>query len=86
MRDFEGDLCYVGFKPGFFFPTWGCDLVCSGVRRQYVFMDLTTYEETRLPKDDSWAKWLKEGAEVALVRWGVPPPSQPPFPLHITIT
>lgn len=22
-------------------------------------MDLSTYEETRLPRDDSWAKWLK---------------------------
>jgi translation elongation factor P/translation initiation factor 5A len=30
---------------------------------QYVFMDLSTYEETRLPKDDSWAKWLKVGLE-----------------------
>lgn len=31
----------------------------------YVFMDLETYEETRLEKDD-WAKYLKEGTNVTL--------------------
>lgn len=36
---------------------------------QYVFMDNTTYEETRLKKDEGWAKYLKEGAEVALLIW-----------------
>ena len=36
---------------------------------QYVFMDNTTYEETRLKKDESWSKYLKEGAEVALLVW-----------------
>ncbi|KAK9916619.1 hypothetical protein WJX75_004956 [Coccomyxa subellipsoidea] len=35
----------------------------------YVFMDNTTYEETRLKKDESWSKYLKEGAEVALLIW-----------------
>ncbi|EIE26316.1 organellar elongation factor P [Coccomyxa subellipsoidea C-169] len=35
----------------------------------YVFMDNTTYEETRLKKDESWSKYLKEGAEVALLVW-----------------
>lgn len=35
----------------------------------YVFMDLVSYEETRLPRDDSWAQFLKEGAEAQLVRW-----------------
>ena len=32
-------------------------------------MDLESYEETRLKKDDSWAKYLKEGFTVALVVW-----------------
>lgn len=36
---------------------------------QYVFMDLETYEETRLGRDESWAKYLKEGFTVALVIW-----------------
>jgi len=29
---------------------------------QYVFMDQTSYEETRVVRDDDWAKYLKEGA------------------------
>lgn len=33
---------------------------------QYVFMDMDSYEETRLGKDD-WAKYLKEGAICYLV-------------------
>eukprot|EP00879_Flechtneria_rotunda_P010342 GHRR01010813.1.p1 GENE.GHRR01010813.1~~GHRR01010813.1.p1 ORF type:complete len:198 (+),score=34.84 GHRR01010813.1:109-702(+) len=33
---------------------------------QYVFMDMESYEETRLVKDD-WAKYLKEGAICTLV-------------------
>ena len=33
---------------------------------QYVFMDMATYEETRVPKDDDWAKYMKEGMEVSL--------------------
>jgi hypothetical protein len=24
--------------------------------QQYVFMDMTTYEETRVPRDEDWAK------------------------------
>ncbi|KAL3140359.1 hypothetical protein ABBQ38_004620 [Trebouxia sp. C0009 RCD-2024] len=36
---------------------------------EYVFMDLDTYEETRLGRDESWAKYLKEGFTVALVIW-----------------
>ena len=36
---------------------------------QYVFMDLENYEETRLGRDESWAKYLKEGFTVALVVW-----------------
>ena len=27
-------------------------------------MDMSTYEETRMPKDDDWAKYMKEGMEV----------------------
>jgi len=36
---------------------------------QYVFMNLDSFEETRLPKDDAWAKYLKEGANVNLLTW-----------------
>ena len=36
---------------------------------QYVFMDMTTYEETRLARDESWAKYMKEGLDVSLVVW-----------------
>ncbi len=36
---------------------------------QYVFMDMTTYEETRLARDDTWAKYMKEGLNVALIVW-----------------
>ena len=32
-------------------------------------MDLSTYEETRLPRDDAWAKWLKDGMEAQLLKW-----------------
>ena len=32
-------------------------------------MDLETYEETRLGRDESWARYLKEGFTVALVVW-----------------
>lgn len=36
---------------------------------EYVFMDMTTYEETRVRKDDSWAKYLKEGMDVSVLLW-----------------
>ena len=36
---------------------------------QYVFMDMETYEETRLERDDSWAKFLKEGMEAGVLEW-----------------
>ncbi len=39
------------------------------MRAQYVFMDLSTYEETRLGRDEAWAKWLKEGMEAQLLKW-----------------
>lgn len=34
---------------------------------QYVFMDMETYNETRLSRDDAWAKYLKEGAVCSLM-------------------
>ena len=36
---------------------------------QYVFMDMTTYEETRVPRDEDWAKYLKEGMDVGVLLW-----------------
>lgn len=32
-------------------------------------MDMSSYEETRVKKDDAWAKYLKEGMEVGIVSW-----------------
>ena len=32
-------------------------------------MDMTTYEETRLPRDETWAKYMKEGLQVSLIVW-----------------
>jgi len=34
-----------------------------------VFMDNDSYEETRLKRDESWAKWIKEGDLVPLISW-----------------
>jgi len=34
----------------------------------YVFMDMSTYEETRIPEDD-YAKYLKEGMEADILTW-----------------
>lgn len=36
---------------------------------QHVFMDMNTYEETRLVRDETWAKYMKEGLQVALIVW-----------------
>ena len=36
---------------------------------QYVFMDMTSYEETRIPRDEDWAKYLKEGMDVSVLLW-----------------
>ena len=36
---------------------------------QFVFMDNSSYEEVRIQRDDEWAKYLKEGAEVQLSSW-----------------
>jgi len=35
-------------------------------KRQYVFMDQQSYEETRVPKDEDWSRFLKEGAICSL--------------------
>jgi translation elongation factor P len=35
----------------------------------YVFMDMATYEETRVKVDESWAKYLKEGMDVSVLVW-----------------
>jgi translation elongation factor P len=35
----------------------------------YVFMDNASYEETRVPRDEAWAKYLKEGCDAFLVKW-----------------
>lgn len=32
-------------------------------------MDTTTYDETRLKKDEDWARYLKEGSDVNLLLW-----------------
>ncbi|KAL6766157.1 EFP1 [Auxenochlorella protothecoides x Auxenochlorella symbiontica] len=35
----------------------------------FVFMDMSSYEEIRVQKDPTWAKYLTEGASVSLVLW-----------------
>jgi hypothetical protein len=32
-------------------------------------MDMTSYEETRVPRDEDWAKYLKEGMDVGVLLW-----------------
>ncbi|KAL4424103.1 hypothetical protein ABPG75_001404 [Micractinium tetrahymenae] len=36
---------------------------------EYVFMDMQSYEETRIPRDEDWAKYLKEGMDVGVLLW-----------------
>ncbi|PSC73370.1 Elongation factor P [Micractinium conductrix] len=36
---------------------------------EYVFMDMQSYEETRITKDEDWAKYLKEGMDVGVLLW-----------------
>lgn len=36
---------------------------------EYVFMDMSTYEETRVKYDEAWAKYMKEGMEVSVLVW-----------------
>jgi len=53
----------------------------------YVFMDNKTYEETRVKRDESWAKYLKEGADVQLVTWnGKVISVDPPTTVELEIT
>lgn len=33
----------------------------------FVFMDMETYEEVRVPRDESWAKYLREGTDCDVV-------------------
>jgi hypothetical protein len=32
-------------------------------------MDMTSYEETRITRDEDWAKYLKEGMDVGVLLW-----------------
>lgn len=32
-------------------------------------MDMQSYEETRVQRDESWAKYLKEGDDVSVLLW-----------------
>lgn len=36
---------------------------------EYVFMDMSTYEETRVKYDEAWAKYMKEGMDVSVLVW-----------------
>ena len=57
------------------------------LRVQYVFMDNTSYEETRLKKDESWSRYLKEGTEVALLFWnGKVISVDPPVTVDLEVT
>ena len=50
-------------------------------------MDNETYEETRLKKDDAWAKYMKEGTEAALLFWnGKVISVDPPITMELQVT
>jgi hypothetical protein len=50
-------------------------------------MDMESYEEVRLPRDDSWAKFLKEGTDCDLVFYdGAVLSVDPPMTMTLTIT
>ena len=54
---------------------------------QFVFMDNETYEETRLKKDDLWAKYMKEGTEASLLFWnGKVISVDPPTTMELEVT
>lgn len=36
---------------------------------EFVFMDMKNYEETRLMREEAWAKYIKEGMDVQVVTW-----------------
>lgn len=50
-------------------------------------MDNETYEETRLKRDDAWAKYMKEGTEAALMFWnGKVISVDPPITMELEVT
>ena len=50
-------------------------------------MDNETYEETRLKKDDLWAKYMKEGTEASLLFWNAKVISvDPPTTMELEVT
>lgn len=50
-------------------------------------MDTTTYDETRLKRDDDWAKYLKEGTDVNLLLWqGRVISVDPPMTVELEVT
>lgn len=52
----------------------------------YVFMDMETYEEVRMPRDDSWAGFLKEGTDCSVVfHNGVVISVEPPLNIVLTV-
>ena len=54
---------------------------------QFVFMDNENYEETRLKKDDAWAKYMKEGTEASLLFWnGKVISVDPPTTMELEVT
>ncbi|KAK2075853.1 hypothetical protein QBZ16_001594 [Prototheca wickerhamii] len=54
--------------------------------QDFVFMDMATYEEIRLPRDNSWAAFVTEGCKVMLVLWnGSVISVEPPTTVELTI-
>jgi len=54
---------------------------------QFVFMDNENYEETRLKRDDAWAKYMKEGTEASLLFWnGKVISVDPPTNMELEVT
>jgi hypothetical protein len=50
-------------------------------------MDNETYEETRLKKDETWSKYMKEGTEAALLFWnGKVISVDPPVSMELEVT
>lgn len=76
--------------------TWSCKVtlvalsslhykLCAPV--QFVFMDNENYEETRLKRDDAWAKYMKEGTEASLLFWnGKVISVDPPTMMELEVT
>ena len=61
--------------------------VATNSAAQFVFMDNETYEETRLKKDDLWARYIKEGTEASLLFWnGKVISVDPPTTMELEVT